>query len=99
MSSTDHGGENQRLAISHACANIRNCERRAVLYLGRMGTYGFIYRCPTSGHKVQGFTRDNPPAPDDTVYEAVTCTACYRVHLVNPSSGHVAGTNRSALKP
>ncbi len=99
MSSTDQGGENRRLAISHAYANIRNCELRVVLYLGRMGTHGFIYRCPTIGHKVQGFIRDNPPAPDDTVYEAVTCTACYRVHLVNPSSGHVAGTDRSALKP
>ncbi len=65
-----------------------------------VGTYGFLYRCPTTGHKVQGFVQGLASAPDDTsIYETVTCAACYRVHLLNPSSGHVAGTNRSAPKP
>ncbi len=98
MSSTDHGGGNRRLAISHAYANIRNCELRAVLYLSGMGTYGFLYRCPTTGHNVQGILRDKPSPDDTSIYETVTCAVCYRVHLVNPSSGHVAGTDR-APKP
>jgi hypothetical protein len=31
--------------------------------------------------------------PNDNVYEAVTCTFCRGVHLVNPKTGHVAGAN------
>jgi hypothetical protein len=34
---------------------------------------------------------------DDTSYEAVTCAVCYRVHLVNPNSGRVAGVLTKAL--
>lgn len=71
-----------------------------VLYLGGMGIYSFVYRCPTTGYKVQGFVRDHPPGPDDiSTYETMTCSACYRLHLVNPSSGHVAGTDRRTLEP
>ena len=55
-----------------------------------MGTYPFLYRCPITGHKVQGLA--HAPTPDGS-YEAVTCTACNRVHLVNPNSGHVAGAD------
>ena len=52
--------------------------------------YPFLYRCPITGHKVQGLA--HAPTPDGS-YEAVTCTACNRVHLVNPNSGHVAGAD------
>src|ERR1700687_1681990 len=39
---------------------------------------------------VQGFTVDcGTPAPTDQVYEAVTCTAFRRLHLVNAANGHV----------
>ncbi len=65
-----------------------------------MANYAFVYRCPTTGHRVQGFVR--APAPDDaSTYETVTCTVCNRVHLVNPSSGYVAGADvgASARKP
>jgi hypothetical protein len=65
-----------------------------------MGSYAFLYRCPTTGHKVQGVIR--APAPDDTsTYESVACVACSRVHLVNPSNGHVAGRDfiAAARKP
>jgi hypothetical protein len=56
-----------------------------------MATYAFLYRCPTTGHKVQGVV---PHAPEDTrTYETVTCAVCSRVHLVNPTSGHVAGVS------
>ena len=57
-----------------------------------MSTFAFLYRCPITGHKVQGLV--HAPAPSDSsTYETVTCTACNRVHLVNAASGHVAGTD------
>jgi hypothetical protein len=44
---------------------------------------------------VQGFV--GASVPDDTsTYEGVMCTVCNRVHLVNPSNGHVAGAEMSA---
>ncbi len=66
-----------------------------VQYLGGMAIYAFLYRCPITGHKVQGTT---PSAPDDAAtYETVTCALCNRVHLINPTTGHVAGV--STQKP
>ncbi len=49
----------------------------------------FLYRCPTTGFRVQGYWPGE--IEDDEAYEAVTCTACARVHLVNPSTGKVIG--------
>ncbi len=37
---------------------------RAVLYLGGVVIYGFVYRCPTTGHKVRGFVQNDPSALD-----------------------------------
>jgi hypothetical protein len=51
-----------------------------------MANFAFVYRCPATGLKVQGHVVDDLI---DTTYEAVTCTACGRVHLVNPKSGKV----------
>lgn len=48
----------------------------------------FLYRCPNTGMNVQGWIADDP-TEDDDAYEVMTCTACTRVHLVNPKSGHV----------
>jgi len=56
-----------------------------------MTNYTFLYRCPITGHKVQGIVGDKPTPDDAGIYETVTCTACARVHLINPSNGHVAG--------
>lgn len=50
----------------------------------------FVYRCPNTGLRVQGFVADDDPADDDA-YLPVTCTACTRVHLVNPRTGKVLG--------
>jgi hypothetical protein len=46
-----------------------------------------IYRCPRTGLQVQGVAANH--ATDCEIYEPVTCTACARVHLVNPKSGKV----------
>jgi hypothetical protein len=51
----------------------------------------FIFRCPSTGLNVQGFIADDPG--DDAAYELVTCTACTRIHLVNPKTGKVLGTD------
>ena len=48
----------------------------------------FIYRCPTTGMNVQGWTDDDHPADgDDNRYQMVTCLACRRFHFVNPFTG------------
>jgi hypothetical protein len=48
----------------------------------------FLFVCPATGRTVQGSTTAEPPFPD---FEAMRCTDCGRVHLVNPSTGKVAG--------
>ncbi len=53
-------------------------------------TTQFLYRCPHAGYRVQGFVAEEVPAEGDT-YEPVTCIACRRVHLVNPTTGKVLG--------
>lgn len=50
----------------------------------------FLYRCPNTGRRVQGWTADDPNDNSDR-YETVTCLACAQVHLVNPSTGKVLG--------
>jgi hypothetical protein len=52
----------------------------------------FLYRCPITGYKVQGFTADNPAEKNGHVYEALTCVVCKRIHLVDPKTGKVAGS-------
>lgn len=50
----------------------------------------FLYRCPNTGLRVQGFVAEDVPDDADS-YETITCLACQRVHLVNPVSGKVLG--------
>jgi hypothetical protein len=53
----------------------------------------FLYHCPNSGFRVQGYTADEtiPHDRGDDDYESVTCLACKQVHLVNPKTGEVLG--------
>jgi hypothetical protein len=46
----------------------------------------FLFRCPATGYQVQGWVDDNPENDVET-YRPVTCLACGRVHLVNPTTG------------
>jgi hypothetical protein len=48
----------------------------------------FTYRCPRTGQLVQGWAAADQ-LTDGEFYEPVTCTACGRVHLINPKSGKV----------
>jgi hypothetical protein len=50
----------------------------------------FIYRCPTTGYRVQGFASEDV-VEDHHVYEPVTCLACRQIHHVNPTTGAVLG--------
>jgi hypothetical protein len=50
----------------------------------------FLYRCPNTGYRVQGFVADDT-SDDDERFEAVACIACDRLHYVNPRTGKVLG--------
>jgi hypothetical protein len=51
-----------------------------------------VFRCPTTGMNVQGWIVDDPSARKAETYEAVSCLACTRLHLVNPKTGKVMGS-------
>jgi hypothetical protein len=53
----------------------------------------FIYRCPATSFNVQGWVADDPTEGEGDTYEAVTCTACTQVHMVNPKNGKLLGTD------
>ncbi len=55
----------------------------------------FLYRCPNTGFRVQGFgsdkTSQDKKSDDAATYVSVTCIMCQQVHLVNPTTGKVLG--------
>jgi len=53
----------------------------------------FLYRCPNTQRRVQGWSADDTSGGEDETYETVTCTACQKVHLVNPATGRVLGVD------
>jgi hypothetical protein len=50
----------------------------------------FLYRCPYTGFRVQGYSADDDPDNDDT-YESVKCLACGRLDPVNLRTGKTLG--------
>jgi hypothetical protein len=50
----------------------------------------FLYRCPNTGYRVQGFVAEDV-SNDPENYHAITCLACQRVHIVKPTTGKVLG--------
>ena len=50
----------------------------------------FVYRCPTTGRFVQGFSAEDV-SEDAHTFELVRCTACKGFHPVNPATGKVLG--------
>lgn len=50
----------------------------------------FIFRCPTTGRLVQGFSAEDLSV-DNRTFEPVLCVACKRFHPVNPATGAVLG--------
>jgi len=53
----------------------------------------FLYRCPNTGYRVQGFTAEDFPDESAATFVTVTCVVCKQVHLVNPVTGKVAGVD------
>jgi hypothetical protein len=50
----------------------------------------FIFRCPTTGQNVQGYSeRDEQPPSGQRQYEGVLCLACQQLHIVNPATGRL----------
>jgi hypothetical protein len=54
----------------------------------------FVYRCPATGLNVQGWHADEVSPAEADSYFTITCLACQRVHLVNPITGKVFGTDK-----
>jgi hypothetical protein len=58
----------------------------------------YIYRCPTTRRKVQGFFADEVPPNKTETYEPVASALCTRVHLVNRSTGKTLGEESNAFR-
>jgi hypothetical protein len=57
--------------------------------MGVGGVPPFLFRCPNTGYRVQGFVTEE--AEGDQTYQPIDCIVCKRVHLVNSATGEVAG--------
>jgi hypothetical protein len=55
----------------------------------------FIFRCPNTGFRVQGFASDHDESEgvSEDVFLGVTCLACGSVHFVNPKTGKTVSEN------
>jgi hypothetical protein len=54
-----------------------------------------IFRCPITGHNVQGWIAEDIPAdPPQQLFVGLRCTACGQTHAVNPATAQVLGTGR-----
>ena len=53
----------------------------------------FLFRCPNTGRHVQGWTADDVSEEAGETYETVSCYACRQLHLVNPTTGRVLGSD------
>jgi hypothetical protein len=57
----------------------------------------FVYRCPQTKHRVQGFSADDV-SKDAHTYEPVVCTVCKQIHHVNPATGAVLAVGDEGAK-
>jgi hypothetical protein len=76
------------IVVSRVALIYRNADPHGVILSDGMAT--FLYRCPNTGFRVQGYTPEQSSDHADA-YEVMTCLACQRVHLVNPATGKVLG--------
>jgi hypothetical protein len=51
----------------------------------------FLYRCPTTGYRVQGFVADEVTEGDECDFKPVHCLVCQRHHFVKRETGEVLG--------
>jgi hypothetical protein len=50
-----------------------------------------LFKCPFTREYVTGWVADDPA--DSDKFETIKCLSCARVHVVNPKTGKVLGTN------
>jgi hypothetical protein len=50
----------------------------------------FVFRCPFTSQRVQGWFADDG-SDDGDIYLPIECVACRGVHHVNPPTGKVLG--------
>lgn len=55
----------------------------------------FLFKCPVTGHQVQGWVAEAIPAEDKDSHQAVPCNACRQLHFVKASTGAVLGARES----
>jgi hypothetical protein len=55
-----------------------------------------LFSCPSTRLKVQHWLDDDEDAPE-TEYEAITCKACARLHLINRRTGRLLGQEDEPL--
>jgi hypothetical protein len=55
------------------------------------GMSNFLFTCPSTNLNVQHWRDDDDEDVSDNEYEAVTCKACARLHLINRKTGRVLG--------
>lgn len=53
----------------------------------------FLFHCPATKLRVQGRSDDDKPSDDMETFIEQLCPACRRVHLVNPKTGKVLGSD------
>jgi hypothetical protein len=51
----------------------------------------FMFICPNTGFRVQGFAPEQTSDDDGERFEAIECILCKRTHVVNPATGEVLG--------
>jgi hypothetical protein len=56
-----------------------------------MSAFLYLYRCPTTGRNVQGWSADDPSETGEQAYVSVSCLACNRLHMVDPKTGKILG--------
>jgi hypothetical protein len=57
-----------------------------------------IFRCPNTALNVQGWTADDGSPDATSEFVSIRCSACGRVHLVNPATGRTLGADGSISK-
>jgi hypothetical protein len=69
------------IALDHGSA----CLSRQILLMAN-----FVFKCPATGFNVQHQLDDDPDVSEND-YEAITCLACTRIHLVNRKTRKLLG--------
>ena len=64
--------------------------------LGARRMAACLFTCPSTKLRVQHWLDDDEDAPE-TEYEAITCKACARLHLINRKSGRLLGQEDEPL--